>query len=289
MYGATARPTSRHASSRSPSTPRSRTPAASSPAFQALASAHGCSASTVLFAPPTNSHSSASASCSSMPSSRSANGRRVSSQPSASGDSPSRARRGPLAVEVAVGHRHGPVEQVPEVVGEVGVVAPHERVPRHLGVAIERDLAQHDVARPVLAERRDEVVRVEEVAAALAHPLAAGRQQPAVDPDVARRLEAGAPQHRRPEDRVEACDVLADDVQVGRPPALERVQVVREAGARDVVDEGVEPDVDRCRPPGPTSRPRAGRSSRPRRSGTGCPSRRACARARSRSPRGHRG
>ena len=117
--------------------------------------------------------------------------------------------------------------------------------------------ASDDVAGAVGPERRDEVVRVEEVAAALAHPLAAGREQPAVDPDLARRLEPGAPQHRRPEDRVEPGDVLADDVEVGRPPALERLRVVREAGAGDVVDQRVEPDVDRRRPRGPTSRPRA--------------------------------
>ena len=41
------------------------------PSFAALASSHGFSASTTLFAPPTNSHSSARASCSSRPSSRS--------------------------------------------------------------------------------------------------------------------------------------------------------------------------------------------------------------------------
>ena len=71
--------------------------------------------------------------------------------------------------------------------------------------------------------------------------------QQAVDPDLARRLETGAPQHRRPEDRVEPGDVLADDVQVGRPPVRERLRVGREAGARDVVDERVVPDVDLAR------------------------------------------
>ena len=51
MTGAAARPISRHASTRSPKTPRSCAAAASSPAFAALASVHGCSASTVLLAP----------------------------------------------------------------------------------------------------------------------------------------------------------------------------------------------------------------------------------------------
>ena len=64
---------------------------------------------------------------------------------------------------------------------------------------------------------------------------------------MARRLEASAPQHGRPEDRVEPGDVLADDVQVGRPPAGERLRVIGEAGAGDVVDERVVPDVDDAR------------------------------------------
>ena len=136
MYGATASPTSRHASIRSPSTPRSRSPAASSPAFQALARSHGFSASTSLLAPPTNSQSSASASC------RQAGLEPLADTGAASGATAGAIRdrrdrapsagpavRGPLAVEVAVRHRDGPVDEVPEVVGEVGVVATDERVP----------------------------------------------------------------------------------------------------------------------------------------------------------------
>ena len=53
----------------------------------------------------------------------------VSPRPSPSGESPAGARRGPLAVEIAVGHRHRAVDEVAEVVGEVGVVAADERVP----------------------------------------------------------------------------------------------------------------------------------------------------------------
>ena len=58
---------------------------------------------------------------------------------------------------------------------------------------------------------------------------------------------AGAHQHRRPVQAVEARDVLADDVEVGRPPSVEGGLVVREAGAGEVVGQGVEPDVDAMR------------------------------------------
>ena len=76
------------------------------------------------------SHSAASASWSRQPSSRVAVGARASSaQAAPSADSAVGRGVGPLPVEVAVGHRDGPVDEVAEVVGEVGVVAADERVP----------------------------------------------------------------------------------------------------------------------------------------------------------------
>ena len=219
MNGATARPTSRHASRGRRGRPRSRSACRSrrrpSPPWPAPTASRRRRAG---WRPRRASHSSASASWS-----RHASSARRVRRPGARPRPPRGARgpgRGPLAVEVAVGHRDRPVDEVAEVVREVGVVAPDERVPADTSASRSNgDLAQRDVAGAVGAERRDEVVRVEEVAAALAHPLAARGEQPAVDPDLPRRLEPGAPEHRRPEDRVEAGDVLADDVEVGRPPA----------------------------------------------------------------------
>ena len=183
--------------------------------------------------------------------------------------------RGALAAEVAPGHRNRAVHEIAEVVGEIGVVAADEAVPADLRVAVEGHLAERHVARAVGPERRREVVGVEEIAAALAHPLTARGEEPAVDPDLARRLEPGAPEHRRPEDRVEPGDVLADHVEIGRPPAGERLHIRWEARPGDVVDQRVVPDVD---DPG-LGIPRAvlaeRRSRRSRRSGTGSPSRRA--------------
>jgi hypothetical protein len=75
--------------------------------------------------------------------------------------------------------------------------------------------------------------------------LAAADRDEAVGPDRARQLDAGAHQERRPVDAVEARDVLADDVEVGRPPVA--VALVGEADGRQVVRERVEPDVDGVR------------------------------------------
>ena len=53
-----------------------------------------------------------------------------------------------------------------------------------------------------------------------------------------------AQQHRRPDHAVETGDVLADHVQVGRPPAIEQLLVPAVADRRRVVDQRVEPDID---------------------------------------------
>ena len=157
-----------------------------------------------------------------------------------------RPRRRPVSPEVSIDHRDGPVDEVAKVVGQIGVVAPHEGIPADVAVAVEGGLAQRDVTRPVTAQGGDHVVGVEEVAAALAHPLALG-EQPAVDPDQLWQGQSGAHEHGGPHDRVEAVDVLANDVDVTRPPLGERLRVVGEARAGDVVGQGVEPDVDRAR------------------------------------------
>ena len=59
--------------------------------------------------------------------------------------------------------------------------------------------------------------RIDDRAERLAHLLALG-QHPAVAEDLPRQRQARAHQHRRPDDAVEPRDVLADHVQVGRPP-----------------------------------------------------------------------
>ena len=59
---------------------------------------------------------------------------------------------------------------------------------------------------------------------------------------VRHRLPSGH-QHRRPDDSVEAGDVLADDVDVGRPEVLELRLVGAVPGRGDVVEQCLDPDV----------------------------------------------
>ena len=63
-------------------------------------------------------------------------------------------------------------------------------------------------------------------------------------PDALRRLKARAPEHRWPEDRVKSIDVLTDDVQIRWPP-WRTLRIRWEAGASEIVDERVVPDIDR--------------------------------------------
>ena len=106
----------------------------------------------------------------------------------------------------------------------------------------ERHLAQEEVAHRVAPVGLDQAERVDDVADRLRHLLPAVEEE-AVREDALRRLEPGRPQERRPVDRVEAHDVLADDVQVRRPVAPERRLLVGKADGGDVVGERVDPDV----------------------------------------------
>ncbi len=61
--------------------------------------------------------------------------------------------------------------------------------------------------------------------------------------DLARQLNSGAHQHRRPDHAVKAGDVLADHVDVARPVAAELLLVVGEADSGQVVRERGRPRV----------------------------------------------
>ena len=74
------------------------------------------------------------------------------------------------------------------------------------------------------------------------------KEQPAIGPDRTRKRNAGGHQKRWPVNAVEACDFLADKVQIRRPEffkarfVLRRIRTVTER--RDVVGQRVKPHVD---------------------------------------------
>ncbi len=112
------------------------------------------------------------------------------------------------------------------------------------------ELGREVVAQPVGVHAQLEVAqRADAGAAALAHLLAADRDE-AVHMDMARRLAAAEVQHRRPEQRVEVGDVLADEVhlldrrvgQIGVEVAAAAVEPGLQR--REVAHRRVEPDIE---------------------------------------------
>src|SRR5437899_2473780 len=162
------------------------------------------------------------------------------------------ARRHP-PVEMPSQLRQRAIEQVSVVVGQVGVEAVNQPRPAEVPVLAKRNLAQEEVPHGVDAYlkrcpgRRSQFTRhpagvdhvPQRLAALLPLPCNA-----AVDEALPRRIQPGRDQHRRPEQRVKAVDVFADEVMAGRPPAAELRLVIAKAHSRDVVGQRIEPDVD---------------------------------------------
>ena len=148
---------------------------------------------------------------------------------------------GDTAVKVAADHAQGTLQQVPQVVGQVGVQPGDQRLLAEVGVQPERHLAQQEVAEGVQAVLVRQVERREDPAAALGH-LGLVHQPVAVDVEVLVERDARRLEHGRPVDAVGLQDVLADQVLRHRPESPEELPV-RVAERADVVDQGVEPDV----------------------------------------------
>ena len=135
------------------------------------------------------------------------------------------------------------MQQVAEIVREVGVDAPDECVARDVAVLSERDLTQEKVADGVRAELLDEGDGVDNVADRLRH-LCAVDDEPTVSVDFFRQIESERHEHTAPDDRVKAHDFLTDEMHVCRPIFMEHFLVVEVADRREIVRERVEPDVD---------------------------------------------
>ena len=107
-------------------------------------------------------------------------------------------------------------------------------------------LAQQEIADLVQAEGRDQLPRLDHVAERLAHLLAVDHP-PAVGRHPLRHRQPGRHQERRPIDRMETDDVLADEMHIRRPERPARRGLIREAAGGDVVVQRVQPDIHHVR------------------------------------------
>lgn len=147
------------------------------------------------------------------------------------------------AAEVLADHRGHARREVAVVVRQLARVAGGEVLPGERAVLAERDGAQKVPAVRVHAEVGRQVLRFDARQVRLRHLLAADHQ-PAVGRDLARQREVLRHQHRGPDDRVEAEDVLADQMYVGGEGVPELLRVLVVADRRRVVQQCVDPHVD---------------------------------------------
>ena len=129
-------------------------------------------------------------------------------------------RSGTMPSRYRCEHRERALQEIAEVVGEIAVVALRDLLFGVREVAAERRLAQQKVAHRVGAEALGERERIDGIAEALAHLLAVDGD-PAVREDELGRRFAERPQDRRPDDRVKARDLLADELRLRRPISRE--------------------------------------------------------------------
>ena len=133
-------------------------------------------------------------------------------------------------------HVEQTVDEVAEIVAEVGLIAVLESQRREVGVLSDDHLAAKVETESVGTVGGDEAQRVRGVTGRLRGFLVIDRP-PAMDEQLARRLDPECLEHARPVDRMRGRqDILADDVHVGRPEAF-----IRDGGV--VVGQRVEPHI----------------------------------------------
>ena len=139
-------------------------------------------------------------------------------------------------------HRQRALREVAEIVGEIGIDARDNGLVVVVAVLPERHLAQEEIAHLIDTVLIGQVEGIDDVADRLRHLLAPAEQEAVrIDPF----LHGNARRHQkcRPIHRVEADDVLADDVYVRRPVAPVRIALVGKADAGDVIGQRIDPDI----------------------------------------------
>ena len=150
------------------------------------------------------------------------------------------------AAKVFVGHGDGPVDQIAEGIGQIGVDTLCDQFPGDDAVVLIGHLMDDEITGSVHAENVRQVIRVDHVALGLGHLLAA-LQQPGMAEDLLGKGLAQGHQEDGPVNGMEADDVLADQVEICGPVLFVQVSAVAVgviADAGDVVAERVQPYID---------------------------------------------
>ena len=148
------------------------------------------------------------------------------------------------AAEVLPRHGGSTAHQIPQVVGQICIDGLDQKLVGEIAVGPKGKGAHQEETQSVHAKLFGQNIGVHHIALGLAH-LASVQQQPAVAEALFGKRLAQAHQNGRPDNGVEADNLLAHNVYAG-PPALAvvAVPVVLIAQGSDIVGEGVHPDVD---------------------------------------------
>ena len=152
--------------------------------------------------------------------------------------------RGQGAAEVLLHHGGGAAHQIAQIVSQIDVDGLDQQLIGEIAVAAEGEGPQQEEPQGIHAELLRQQIGIHHIPLGLGH-LAAVQQQPAVAVDLLGQGHLHAHEHGRPDDGVEAHDLLAHEVDIGGPVLLIVViLVIQEAQRRGVVEQGVHPHID---------------------------------------------
>ena len=135
------------------------------------------------------------------------------------------------AVVVFFDHGHGAGDQVPQVVGQVGIEALHKALYIKAAVVTEGEFPQEEVFQRVHAVKVDNGLGIDDIALGLAHFVVV-KEDPAVTEDLFRQGQIQCHKHGGPNNGVETHDFLAYQVHIRRPEIIKFFFVGAQAATR---------------------------------------------------------
>ena len=156
-------------------------------------------------------------------------------------------RPGQSPLAVTPRHADRAIDQIAQVVGQIGIVTRLEPFLVEIGILAGGDVAHQVVTQSVRAVAVGQGIGINHIARALAH-LGTAEIPPSVNEQLRHDLDSGRLQHDRPVDAVSRDEnVFADDMRIAGPEFFEVRQLAAIAraitGERRVVHQRVEPNV----------------------------------------------
>ena len=147
-------------------------------------------------------------------------------------------------VKVLHSHVGNAAEQVAVGIRKIGVVHLKHTLKPDVAVGTEGNIAHEVITVSVYAERGHKIARIQSVALGLGHLGAVGGHKEAMRENVLGQRQASSHEHCRPNNAMEADDVLANEMEVGRPVLAELgfiIGAVAQGG--QVIDQSIDPHI----------------------------------------------